>query len=96
MDISKSHFTNLVIKLIEDDSALLSVTENIIKKSLFFKHDEELHREIKDKAKENASKKKSKDKADLAKIEDDKEEGKNEEDKKEEVKEGDTKKEEKE
>ena len=94
MDISKSHFTNLVIKLIEDDSALLSVTENIIKKSLFFKHDEELHREIKDKAKENASKKKSKDKADLAKIEDDKEEGKNEEDKKEEVKEGNTKKEE--
>jgi hypothetical protein len=44
--------------LLEDKGALLEITENIIRKNLFFKHDEEFSKEAKDSGKDAAGKKK--------------------------------------
>lgn len=84
---TKGCFTDIVIKLVENDDALLEITENTIKKCFYFKHDEEFSKEIKDKSKDGAKKKKdgkrskdkkSKDDAQVDKKEDLKDEAKTE------------------
>jgi hypothetical protein len=82
IDNSKSYFYSIAIKLIEDESAFLVIAENIIKKCLFFKHDEEFSKEMKEKAKENAPKKKKDKSKDHFKQKDEEEKKKPEEDKK--------------
>jgi hypothetical protein len=85
---TKGCFTDIVIKLVENDDTLLGITENMIKKCFYFKHDEEFCKEIKDKSKDGGRKKmkegkrskdkKAKDDALIETIEDVKEEVKTE------------------
>lgn len=56
------------MRLVGNEAILLNITENIIKKCLFFKHEEEFAKELKDSNKESSFKKNAKqDKADKAK-----------------------------
>ncbi len=45
VDASANYFSSIVLRLVEDESALLEITENIIRRSLYFKHDEEVSNE---------------------------------------------------
>lgn len=49
IDASKTYFSSIVLRLVEDESALLEITENIVRKSLYFKHDEEFAKDNKTK-----------------------------------------------
>ena len=60
VDSSKQYFSSIVNKLIENEDAQLEITENMIRKCFYFKHDEEFSKETKDIKSQKGSKKRNK------------------------------------
>ena len=41
VDSSANYFSRIILKLVKDEFSLLEITENIIRRSLYFKYDKE-------------------------------------------------------